>query len=283
MASGELALARGDVGAAVEHLQAARVLWAELDAPYELARTCVLLGRALSADGDPLSATLELEAARGIFERLGAERDRSACAALLQELGPVGSPRPDAKASPSRSASFVREGELWSVAFDGTTVRLKEGKGPAYVARLLAEPGREMLALELASDGSGALPTGDAGEVLDAAARSAYRTRLAELQSELDEATANDDLGRVERHRSEIDALTRELAAAVGLGGRARRAGDPNERARQSVTKAIRATIKRLADEHEPLGRYLSNTIRTGVACSFDPDPGRPVDWRVER
>ena len=79
-----------------------------------------------------------------------------------------------------------------------------------------------------------------------------------------------------------MDVLTSQLSAAVGLGGRARRAGDPNEKARQSVTKAIRGTIRRVADQHEPLGRYLSNTIRTGITCCFDPDPGRPLSWQVE-
>ena len=57
---------------------------------------------------------------------------------------------------------------------------------------------------------------------------------------------------------------------------------DPNERARQSVTKAIRGAIRKVADNHAPLGRYLSNTIRTGITCCFDPDPGRPLSWCVE-
>ncbi len=105
---------------------------------------------------------------------------------------------------------------------------------------------------------------------------------MTDPQIELEEASQHHDLARSERCRAEMDAITSQLVAAIGLGGRARRIGDPNERARQSVTKAIRGTIRRIATSHEPLGRYLSNTIRTGITCCFDPDPGRPMAWRVE-
>ena len=49
--------------------------WHELEAPYEIARTRVLIGEACRALGDDEAAALELEAARSIFERLGAAPD----------------------------------------------------------------------------------------------------------------------------------------------------------------------------------------------------------------
>ena len=51
--------------------------------------------------------------------------------------------------------------------------------------------------------------------LLDAAAKAAYRQRLADLRSDLAEAEAWNDPGRAERSQTEIDALTRELAAAT--------------------------------------------------------------------
>lgn len=63
---------------------------------------------------------------------------------------------------------------------------------------------------------------GDAGEMLDAEARAAYRSRLAELRAERDEAERFNDPGRVANAEREIEVLTRELARAVGLGGGAR-------------------------------------------------------------
>ena len=279
-----LAHATGDTAAAIDQLHMARTRWAELDAPYELATSDLLLGRALAADGDALGARLEFEAARGIFARLGATLDREASEVLLagEDRPEVQEAAPHAGPSELAEACLRREGDFWSIEFDGATLRLKDSKGLAYLARLLHGPGREMLALELAGVAGGAAPGGDAGELLDGEARAAYRARLGELQAELEEGTRNNDLAQRDRCRAEMDVITSQLSAAVGLGGRARRAGDPNERARQSVTKAIRGTIRRVADEHEPLGRYLSNTIRTGITCCFDPDPGRPLSWHVE-
>ena len=50
-------------------------MWRALDAPYEIARTRVLVGDACRLLGDDDSAALEHDAARAIFERLGAKPD----------------------------------------------------------------------------------------------------------------------------------------------------------------------------------------------------------------
>lgn len=278
-ALGELALARADTTTAIEQLHKARAYWAELDAPYELGTAGLLLGKALANDGDALGARLEFEAARGIFTRLGAILDREASEVLLAEATQL---EPPPKAPEVAEASFRREGDFWTIEFEGAALRLKSTKGLTYLARLLAGPGHEQLSLELAGVLGGVAPDDNLGEFLDGAARAAYRARLVELQAELEVADRHSDLALRERCRTEMDTLTSQLSAAVGLGGRARLAGDPNERARQSVTKAIRGSIRKIANEHEQLGRYLSNTIRTGVTCCFDPDPGRPIVWDLE-
>ena len=54
------------------------------------------------------------------------------------------------------------------------------------------------------------------------------------------------------------------------------------ERARQSVTKAIRSVLRRLAAEHRALGDYLEACVRTGTACVFLPDRRPPVAWTVQ-
>jgi hypothetical protein len=82
-------------------------------------------------------------------------------------------------------------------------VRLRDAKGLRHLARLLADPGRELHAVDLeAADrrpavvavgprgraGAGELAVrpdlGDAGVLLDATAKAAYRTRLGELRAE---------------------------------------------------------------------------------------------------
>jgi tetratricopeptide (TPR) repeat protein len=187
---------------------------------------------------------------------------------------------------------FRREGEYWSIAFEGRSIRVRDVKGLRYLAALLAAPGRELHALDLVgSEGlsaSGVDPGpglktygwGDAGEILDPQAKAAYRQRLADLHEELAEAEEWNDSARAERVRSETEALTQALAEAVGLGGRDRRAASVAERARLNVTRAIRSAMARIADNHPELGRHLDATIRTGAYCSYIPDTRTPPTWQ---
>jgi DNA-binding CsgD family transcriptional regulator len=74
-AQGAVALAEGDARLALASLRHAQRIWLELDAPYEVARARELIARACCALGDDEAGVLELEAARELFERLGAAPD----------------------------------------------------------------------------------------------------------------------------------------------------------------------------------------------------------------
>ena len=43
------------------------------------------------------------------------------------------------------------------------------------------------------------------------------------------------------------------------------------------------ATLKRIAGYDPTLGSELERGVRTGTFCAYDPDPGRPWRWIVER
>ena len=81
-ASGALELAAGDPGAALLSLRNACQAWQELEAPYELALARVLVGRACRELSDHDGFALELDAAREIFEKLGAAPSVAAVDAL---------------------------------------------------------------------------------------------------------------------------------------------------------------------------------------------------------
>ena len=74
-AEGAVALAGNDASTALATLRRAQRIWLELDAPYEVARTRELIAKACAALGDIEASELELDAARELFERLGAEPD----------------------------------------------------------------------------------------------------------------------------------------------------------------------------------------------------------------
>ena len=80
-ARGAVHLADGEPREALIALRRAAEAWRALDAPYEIARTRVLVGHACRSLGDEESAVLEHDAARVAFERLGAKPD-------LARLGP---------------------------------------------------------------------------------------------------------------------------------------------------------------------------------------------------
>lgn len=117
--------------------------------------------------------------------------------------------------------------------------------------------------------------------ILDPQAKAAYRRRLTELASELEEAERWGDQERVARAKLEIDALTEQLAQAVGLGGRDRRAATDAERARVSVTKAVKAAIRRIAAHDAELGDHLARSVRTGAFVAYAPDPAVSISWRL--
>ena len=198
---------------------------------------------------------------------------------------------------------FRKEGEYWTVGLGASQFRLKDSKGFAYLAHLLRYPGTEFHALDLIGgiasrsgddETAQGLPRGDedleragihisslgdAGELLDDQAKATYRRRLSDLREELEDAK---ELGKVERAQqleAEVEALTRELSRAVGLGGRNRRAASASERARQSITKSIKAVLDKITQSDAMLGGILSRGIRTGTFCSYQPDPNLPIAW----
>jgi tetratricopeptide (TPR) repeat protein len=216
--------------------------------------------------------------------RTARELGMSALEARLTSAGGEEAPEPAGHADLTRPV-FRREGEYWSVVFEGDAFRLRDSKGLRYLATLLAAPGREVHALDLIGAEAGAEPEraaiGDAGEVLDPQAKAAYRRRLEELREDVEEAESWNDPERAARAREELDFLARELAVATGLGGRDRRSASASERARVNVTRAIKAALGRIAEHSPALGRHLETTVRTGAFCSYSPDSRLPVRWQL--
>jgi hypothetical protein len=286
LARARVQLADGDAAAAELSSTEAVRLWSDVGAPYETAVARMTLADAHAASGSENRAALERQAAREAF---------GAVQAAPSMAPPAGHEPPGAGDEPPSGGlnAFRHEGDYWSVAFDGHTVQVRDLKGMHYLARLLADPGREYHVLDLvaAEIAPGGRPRtsratdrlhsglGDAGEMLDARAKNAYRRRLAEIDDDIDEAHALGDADRAAQAETERDFLVRELARAFGLGHRDRRAASSSERARVGVTRAVRQSIARLEPLHPRLGQHLSLTVRTGTYCGYFPDPRVPVGW----
>jgi DNA-binding CsgD family transcriptional regulator len=88
-ARGAVRLAEGDAGEALPVLRQAWTGWQEVDAAYDAACVRVLIGRACRELGDVDAAEMEFDAARWIFQQLGARPDHTRVEGLSRALKPA--------------------------------------------------------------------------------------------------------------------------------------------------------------------------------------------------
>ena len=214
--------------------------------------------------------------------------------ALLARAEPL---RSELAAVPDNEAVLRREGEYWTVGYEGSTTRVRDARGLRLISLLLCSPGRDIPATHLAvwpaspavprTDGRGvatdlglrSMGFADDSAAPDARARAEYRARLAALRDEADEADRFNNPLRASRAREEMAAIAEHLGAQVSMHARQRKVDA--ERARLAVTKAIRYAIRKVERAHPSLGRILAATVKTGTSCRYEPDPRCPLRWRL--
>ena len=177
--AGILAGALGRIEDARRWLEQALAVHQRLGAAVWEAETCLELA-ALGADGPHTERAAQLAfelGLHGVTDRL------------------TTSPVPGSTApQDGTDAELRRDGDLWLVRHQVCSAHLRDLKGLADLAVLLARPGIDLHVLELA----GARHRDrDSGTLLDATARADYRRRLAELDEDLVTAHDDHDIGRV--------------------------------------------------------------------------------------
>jgi len=111
-ASGAVLLHEGQPGAALALLRQAGSAWRELEAPYQAARARVQVGLACRALGDEDAAAMELDAARQVFQQLGAVPD-------IKLVSRLSAPVP----AETRTGLTVRERQVLGLIATGKTNR----------------------------------------------------------------------------------------------------------------------------------------------------------------
>lgn len=226
------------------------------------------------------------------------EEDQSAILAAIERfLGvatPAGAGLDDAP--PNDVATLRRNGDVWIVGYAGQQVLLRDVKGLHYLAELLRRPDTEVHAVDLvaAVEGSVAAPTattgslpvrrgpdGELGPIVDEEARERYAARVKDLRDILWHAELENDVDRAAITRSELEALSEQLAARVGLGGRDRVRGRTAERARVNATRLIRDAVRRIEEVLPDLGGHLRVSVATGTYCSYQPPPDGGPRWEL--
>jgi hypothetical protein len=195
---------------------------------------------------------------------------------------------------------FRLEGRVWTVSFEGRTVRVNDMKGLRYLARLLERPGQEVPALRLVEEVDGptsadALPKiaakqlaqlglrpatlGGGHVTADSQALAEYKRALQDYRKDLADAEELNDPERAAQARKAVEQLEHELARAYGLHGRSRSLGSSPERARKAVSIAIARGVAAIASDHPALGLHLSNSVKRGNYFSYQPETA--ITWQT--
>jgi tetratricopeptide (TPR) repeat protein len=262
-------------------------------AQYEYARMLLTRGRA----GDVEQARGLLEEALATVQELGMEGLEEKIKTSQSELPPSLTPAPatsDQAASslpaPSLQPSislFRYDDDRWTISYQGATFHLRSVRGLRYIAHLLRNPQAEFHVLDLVSVGLGEgaeqmskNPSSQSETAAPSHLRAAYRQRLEDLHEELEEAREFHDTERAARVQEELDRAAQQIATKMGLGRQDRNAALRAERARVNVVKGIASALSKIAAHSPALELYLSKTLKTGLYCSYTPDPRLPVHWQ---
>ena len=226
------------------------------------------LGALAASLGDTATAEAHFRTAMAMHERLGAagwaRLSEQALAKLLA-------------APANRTANELKlVNGVRLLSFQGEQVQLPDSKGLCDLAALINARGADVHVLTLVGHD---LARMGADPVLDQRAKTEFKSRLADLARQIDDADATGSPGRAQTLCSERDALIRALAAAAGLGGRDRRLGDEAERARKTVSARVRDAISKIERVHPELAMHLRSALRMGTVCSYTPS--EPTTWKV--
>ena len=170
--------------------------------------------------------------------------------------------------------SFSLVGDVWEVTFHNSTTILKDAKGLHDVQKLLKEPSIDFHCLDLMES---VLQENEDHSSIDKKAKTAYHSRIKELQEDIDEAESLNQIEKVETLREEYDNILDHLSQSLGLAGKSRKVGSTIEKARSAVTWRIRNSIKKIEPLNSELATHLSKSIKTGTYCSYKPEV--KINW----
>jgi hypothetical protein len=233
-----------------------------------LAQTAGLLAATL--DQTDLARSL-LHQAHTTYQRLGArlwQADTERHLDTMARTLPASAPHP---------ASMRRQGAVWHIAFAGQQATLPHLKGLTDLATLLANPGRDVHALDLVDAADRTVTT---GILADSQTLHAYRQRVTDIDDDIAQAEHHHDTERIARLTVERQALLDELGRVTGIGHRPRPfANTPAERARKAVTARIRDAIKKIEQDLPQLAAHLERNIITGNYCRYRADG---TTWTIQ-
>ena len=171
--------------------------------------------------------------------------------------------------------TFSNQDGIWMIEYEGQNCQLPEVKGFFDLTKMLANPRTPFHCAEL----MGSSIDMEGTPVLDEKSKKAYQDKIVGLQKDIREAESHHDYGRSSQLQEEYQTLLDHLSSALNVKGQSRKKGHTVEKARSAVTWRIRHAIAKIEEAHPQLGKHLSNSIKTGTFCSYEPE--KKIEWIV--
>lgn len=192
-------------------------------------------------------------------------------------------------------------GDHWNITYLGQVGIFTNTLGMHYIAYLIRDQGTPTLVSDLyyainppeagttdpvhssmseAQLGEMGLSVGDlghAGDALTPDGKKRLKAEIRKIQDQIDDAAELGDQEKQAGLEARQEEILRHITTQSGLGGRTRKASSAIEKIRTSVTKRIKADIKKITKTAPDLGSHLDQAIHTGTHCQYSPHPH--VDW----
>lgn len=176
---------------------------------------------------------------------------------------------------------FHKEGNFWTVKFQGKIERITHCVGFSYVSFLISKQGRTFKTTEFLSlyhKKPITLASGD--NQLDDEAKEHYKKALDDIEFQLEEAKKNKDSGKQQKLEEDKAFLIAELAKAAGYSNHKKKLNSEFDKHRLSIGKAIVRSIKKIDAYLPELAEHLRDSIPSpysGTSLSYRP--AKLIDW----
>lgn len=190
---------------------------------------------------------------------------------------PAAAPRSDVGSA--RQFSFRQAGSSCDIVFDGSSVfHIRNTDGAKYLDYLLHHPNHAIRAVDLEAkiklDKANARNENSIQATADTRAKREARKELIELKAELEAAEAALNAAAAKRLKAEIGMVESVAASDAELGG------NPGERARNNVRKAIDKVLRKLkkgGPDEQGFGRHIAQFVSLGYEVIYNQADG--VKW----
>jgi len=210
---------------------------------------------------------------------------------------------------------FRRDGQSWTIIFNGKVVGRPDAVGLFYLRLLLEYHNKDLdvrvlsrtlarsrkdeaswlrevlvetigdLDVEIRRETS-ASPLSDPGEkdeadlggVADPSAMNAYEARMTQLHEEIEAASEAGDTMKANGLQKERQEINKHRMKVRGFKGGLRRMSVPEKKVRDAVVKAINEAVEGLRQALPALHTHLEAALHTGPRCSYRPTA--PVNWQ---